>query len=68
MSPLPGKSLTLSRRNDDAFQAAGCHITVLSKVFKLRGVEGKAKSIFSCLTSAAAAEKEIKHPIIEQPE
>lgn len=60
VSPLPAKSLTLSRRNDDVFQATGCHITVLSQVFKLGWVEGKANSIFSCLSSAAAAEKEIK--------
>lgn len=35
-------------------------LPLLSEVSRLRGVEGKAKSIFSCLTRAAAAEKEIK--------
>lgn len=60
MSPLPAKSLTLPRRNDDASQATGCHITVLSQVFELRLAEGKANSIFSYLSSAAAAENDIQ--------
>lgn len=68
VSSPPAKSLTLSRRNDGAFHATGCRVRWLSEAFQLRGVEGDAKSGFSCLTNAAAAEREIKHPMMEEPE